>query len=423
MDSPVATPSQGARSFWRPIIWRGLAFAAAYLTGFFGFLSGVELSARAIAGTGIGEIAYYALGLFVLGGMDLGVPVSGPLYGQALLWTAYFVAPVITASALVEAGIRLISPLALRVRSLTDHVILAGAGRLSLLYVQKLRETDARRRVFIVERNPNHPSLDELRDVYHAVIINGDITSDEVLRGLRVERAHRVLLLTGDDFANLDAAAKIMKLGPGVAARMVAHVADLEFMRATADSSVARACEIFNGHEFAAKHLVQEHLLARFQQTPNRDLVVLAGFGRFGQTVLHQLQKHARGRFGPVVIIDANATKNARAFHHQLGFDEDYDRLIVDGDLLDPDIWGRISEAVHADGHDPVIILGSGDDGTNLHAAFQVCKQHPSAFVIVRTFRASPFTAEMAREVGAHAFNLAELIESGMPHHWFHNVG
>ena len=73
-----------------------------------------------------------------------------------------------------------------------------------MLYVRKLREQDPRRSIVVVERNPNHPALVELRDVYRALIVSGDVTSDDVLRRLRTERAHRVLLLTGDDFANLE---------------------------------------------------------------------------------------------------------------------------------------------------------------------------------------------------------------------------
>jgi Trk K+ transport system NAD-binding subunit len=261
--------------------------------------------------------------------------------------------------------------------------------------------------------------LAELRDVHRAVIVTGDVTSDPVLRGLRLDRAHRVILLTGDDFANLDAASKILGLAPGLAGRIVVHVSDLGFMRETADSSVGRGCEIFNGHEFAAMHLVQEHLLGRFRDTPFRDLVVLAGFGRFGQTVLHQLQKHTPGSFGHVVIIDEHGSRNARTFAEQPGFAPDYEHVVLDGDVLDPEIWRRIGEVVRAVGHDPVIVLGSGNDGTNLHAALFACRQHPDAYVIVRSFRASPFTAEIAREAGVHAFSLAELIDSGMPDRWF----
>jgi hypothetical protein len=409
--------NRAARSLLRPLVWRVLAFGAVWIIGLIGFLAGTGVSEREVGG--IAESAYYALGLFVLGGLDLGTPVGGPSYGRVLLWTAYFAAPLITASALIEAAARIISPLTLRIRPLSDHVVLGGAGRLTMLYVKKLRERDRRRTIVVVERTPNHPSLAELRSSYRALILNGDITSDETLRRLRLKRAQRVMLLTGDDFANLDSAAKIVKLAPGLSDRVVVHVADLGFMRDTAESSVARACEIFNGHEFAAIHLVQSHLVQRFHGTPDRDLVILAGFGRFGQTVLDQLQQHAGGRFGSVILIDGVASRNARFFDDQVGFEDGYDRLVIDGDLLDAAIWARVGEAVEAHGGDPVVIMGSGNDGTNLHAALLVRRRHPSAYVIVRSFRASPFTADIATESGLHAFSLAELIEDGMPDAWF----
>jgi Trk K+ transport system NAD-binding subunit len=390
-----------------------------YVLAVAGLSSGVGVSALDLAGSGIAERAYYALGLFVLGGLDIGTPVGGPLYGRVLLWTAYFIAPVITASALIEAAARIIQPLSFRLRSLDGHVVVAGAGRLARLYARKLRDRDARRTLVVVDRDPSHPSVVQLRDLYRALIVGGDITSDDVLRGLRLERAHRVLLLTDDDFANLDAAAKIMKLAPDIGERIVAHVSDLGFMRETAESSVARVCETFNGHEFAAVNLVREHLLRRFHSTPHRDLVILAGFGRFGQTVLHQLQQHARGSFDHVVIIDEDAEMNARIFEEEPGFADGYEHAVVNGDLLDPELWRCIGEVVRAHGHDPVVIMGSGNDGTNLHAALMVRKRHPGAYVIVRTFGASPFTAEVAREAGVQAFNLRELLGAGMPETWF----
>jgi Trk K+ transport system NAD-binding subunit len=157
----------------------------------------------------------------------------------------------------------------------------------------------------------------------------------------------------------------------------------------------------------------------RFRDTPHDDLVVLAGFGRFGQTVLDQLQKHALGSFSRVIIIDDDAGRNARTFEEGPGFAQDYEYLVIDGNLRDPDLWARIGGVVRTHGHDPVVVLGSGDDGTNLHAALRVREQHPDSYVIVRSFRSSPFTEEVAREAGAHAFNLGGLIASGMPQRWF----
>jgi len=411
--------SARSRELWRPLVWRVLAFAIVYVLAVVAMSSGVGITQRDLTDAGILQRAYYALGLFVLGGLDLGTPVGGPEAGRALLWATYFIAPLITVSALVEAALRLLWPLALRARRLSGHVILGGAGRLTLIYVRKLRERDPKRPIVVVDQDANHPLMAELRDVHHAIVVIGDVARSETLRELRLDTAHRVVLLTGDDFANLDAAAKVLRLAPGMAGRIVVHVSDLRVVRETKGSSIARACEIFNGHEFAAIHLVQEHLMARFESTPYRDLIVLAGFGRFGQTVLHQLQKHALGSFGRVVIIDENASSHVIAFEEEPGFSEDYDRLLIEGNLKDPAIWRRIGKIVEAHGDAPIVILGSGDDGTNLHAALRVRRQHPDAYVITRSFRSSPFTEEVAREAGAQAFNLAGLIGDGMPERWF----
>ena len=402
----------------RAIVSRGLAFVVVYVAAVAALSLGVGVSERDLSEADVFTRAYYALGLFVLGGLDLGVPTGGNPVVRGVLWVAYFAAPLITASALLETAMRLLVPLARRVRPPADHIVLGGAGRLSLMYVGELRRRDPDRFVILVEKDRNHASFGELRGE-RVQLLRGDITSDAVLKGLNLREAHRVLLLTGDDFANLDAAARILRLAPGLAGRIIAHVSELGFMRQTAASSVARDCEVFNGHEFAAKHLVLEHLAQRFIRTPYRDLVVMAGFGRFGQTVLHELQKAAPGMFGPVVILDERATRNARAFEEEPGFSDDYERAVVDGDVLDPDVWRDINKTVSMESRPPVVIVGSGDDRTNLHAALAVSKSHPEALIIVRSFRDSPFMEEVVSEAGAHRFNLGELIIDGMPDDWF----
>ncbi len=414
----MARVSPAPRLSWRAFLWRGIAFCVVFLAGLTGLLLGVGVSERPLDGAGLGAQAYYVLGLFVLGGLDIGTPVGGPALGRFALWFAYFAAPVITASALIEAAIRLVHPLALRARTLKGHVVLGGAGRLTMVYVKKLREQGSNRTIVVVEQNARHPNLSELRDAYRAVVVPGDITHDAVLAGLALERAHRVLLLTSDDFSNLDAASKALRFAPNLEGRMVVHVSDLGFLRETKGSRVSRDCEIFNGHEFAAMRLVEDHLLGRFRDTPGQDIVVLAGFGRFGQTVLRQLQEHASSGFSHVVILDERATENVRAFEEHPGFLNDYRRSVLDGDLLDPDVWARIGGVIDAEGTEPVIVLGCGDDGTNLQAALMVRKRYPDAYAIVRSFRQSPFTEEVAREAGAHAFHLGGLIERGMPESW-----
>ena len=416
---PTRSSKDGRRSPWGPFVWRGLAFAAVYLLALGGLLAGVDASERSLLDVGVAEKAYYALGLFVLGGLDIGTPTGGPLGARVLLWIAYFAAPIVTASALLEAVARLVRPLAFRVRPLSSHVVVGGAGRLALLYIRRLRATDRRRTIVVVERNGQHGSLRELRDSHRAVVVIGDISNDTVLRRLRLDRAHRVVLLTGDDFANLNAAAKMLRIAPSVAGRIVAHVSDLGFIRRTARSSVAAGCEIFNGHEAAATKLVGGRLVGRFKSTEDLDLVVLAGFGRFGQTVLQQLQTQAAGSFGEVVIIDTEGSRHARSFEDSVGFADSYARSVLDGDLLDPELWSVVEQVVRAHGAPPVIVFGSGSDGTNLQAALTAREQYPDAYIVVRSFSGSPFTEEITAEVGVHEFNLGDLIAAGMPERWF----
>lgn len=413
---PTPTPR---RFLSRSVVLRAVAFLGVYGAAVFGFWSGVGVSERDLLDMGLAEHAYYALGLFVLGGLDIGTPIGGPPVARALLWAAYFAAPLTTVFAIIEAAVRLFRPLGLRIRPLSDHVVVAGGGRLAIQYVRRLRQRDPRRTVVVVEREIQGPHLAELKRGHRAIVVNGDISSDRVLDELRLPRAHRVVLLTSDDFVNLDAGAKIARMAPQLSGRIVAHVSDLRFMQETAGSSVSRDCEIFNGHEFAARTLVDDQLVTQFQKTDGRDPIVIAGFGRFGRTVLDQLQKRAPESFGPVIVIDHDATRNARVFERDPGFLETLDRHVIDGDVLDPEVWLKVQEITKDLGVPPVFILGSGGDGTNLQAALSVRRDYPDAYIVVRGFRASPFREEVAQEAGLHSVHLGRLVRDGMPDRWF----
>jgi len=198
----------------------------------------------------------------------------------------------------------------------------------------------------------------------------------------------------------------------------VAHVSKLGFMREALESGVIRDAEIFNGHEFAASNLVENHLAGRFRDTPESDLVVLLGFGRFGQTVLRQLQEREEESFDDVVIVDERASAMARLFREYPGFSDRYVHSVHDGDMLSPEIWAEIDARIEASGSAPVFIVGSWDDGINLQAALMARRRHPEAYVILRSFRFSPFTEEIARDASVEAFHLGGLIARGMPERW-----
>lgn len=404
---------------WRLMQWRWMALAFVFLCGLCAFVLGVDVSDRAgVPTAAFLTQAYYTVGLFVLGGLDLGVPRGGPPAARAMLWFAYFAAPTITASAVVEGVLRAIRPRNWALRRMSGHIVIAGCGKVTMQYLARLREEHPNKPVIVVETRANRPNLDEVREAYDVSMVIGDINSDLLLSSLRLEHADRVLLLTGDDFANLDSAARILQLAPNLGQRIVVHVSDLHFMRLVHDTHVADEVTIFNTHQIAAEHLVSTQLLSHFQQTKPLDTVVIAGFGRFGQTVLDQLQRRAAAKFDTVVLIDVDCSKRAAMFDEQVGFTSGYTHECVDGDLRDPEIWRRLEATYDFAASEPAFVIGCGEDSTNLHTALWLKSKYPKAFVIARSFRASPFALDVSKKGNFAVFSVADLVAQSIPDVW-----
>lgn len=403
----------------RSLRWRFGLPVLAFVLGVAGFLAGVGVTERPLVDqAGPLTKIYYTLGLFLFGGMDLGTPTGGPAWGRFCLWTAYFLAPVITASAVIDAALRVLAP-ERRLKRLRNHVVVAtGSGRLPFLYLRRLRETDPRGVVVVVVPS-GEGGTDELREGYGVRVLEGNISSSGMLDRLGIEHARRVLLLTDDDFTNLDAATKILARAPHLGPDVVVHVSDLRFLHSMAGTRLARRCQIFNGHQIAASHLVQTRVLDHFRRTEPRDLVILAGFGRFGETVLSELQSRAGGSFDHVVIIDVDAERRAMVFDEQIGFTNDYRRDILSGDLRDPSLWHSLATSIDLGKAEPVFVLGSGVDRTNLRTALWLAQKYPRGLVMARSEARWSFAEEVSREAGIHTFSVAELVTQSMPVEWF----
>ncbi|MDX2055733.1 MAG: NAD-binding protein [Polyangiaceae bacterium] len=402
---------------WRRFWWRALVLALVFAAGLLAFTAGATVSDRPYLGQSTPLVAkvYYTIGLFVLGGMDLGVPNGGPKWAQALLWFAYFAAPAITAGAVIEGIIRLVDPNAWSLKRLEGHIVIAGTGELSMVYLKRLRAEGVELPVVVVELKADHPNFDLFAEAFGARVVVGNIATDALLTTLNLEHAERILLLTGDDFTNLNAASKIIHLYPKLGRKILLHVSDLAFMRAVARTRVGQECEVFNTHQLAASHLVHTDVLRHFQRTEHYDTVVLAGFGRFGQTVLDELQKTMPGEFDRVIIVDLTAKRHAMTFDAEVGFSDKYSHVVINGDLRDPEVW---SELLASAGQAPLILLSSSDDGANLHTALWITAKLPKAYVIARSFGHSAFAEEVAREQGFTSFSVADLVSESIPPTW-----
>ncbi len=396
--------------------WRLLVVAVVVALGFVGLMSGVGLTDRdyIVDASWLAKV-YYTFGLFVFGGLDLGVPTGGPDWARAMLWFAFFAAPAITTTALLEGILLIVRPDAWRLRWLNGHMIIGGCGRLSLLYLEKLRESYPTLPVVVVELRADNPQSQAVSERPRTHVLYGDIASEAVLESLRLERAKRVVLLTGDDYANLDAASRICRIRPSLARRTQVHVSDIRLLRVIEQAGILKDVVKFNSYRTAAQHLVTKTLMPHFHLTEHiLDTVVLAGFGRFGQTVLHELQQQAAGLFQTVVLVDLEAEHLAMVFEEQVGFSDGYRHEVIEANLRHPAAWQEVHDLIAASSTQPVFVLGCGFDSVNIRTALWLSGKFPEAKIVARCFDQSSFTAQISKQCGFEIVSTAEMLLASM---------
>lgn len=404
---------------WRWISWRWWAAAILFLLGFCGLLAGVGVSERpGVADSTPLTKAYYTLGLFVVGGLDIGTPQGGPWLARTALWVAYFGAPLLTASAVIEALIKVISPGRWLLRRLTNHIIIFGSGRLTLSYLRLLQRTSPHIKVVVVDEDFDLVREQELRQKFNATTLVGDLTHRYLLRNLRLNKARRVLLLGDNDFQAFEAATRILQISPRLEGKVILHCHNLRFMRSVQNTNLAARCEIFNTYNMAATGLVHAHLIEHFAKTASRDTVVMAGFGRFGQSVLEELHTHAADEIASVAVIDADADRRVLVVDEQARIGAGYQRLVFEGDIAHPNVWYRLTRAVDLSQGRPTIILGTGQEQNNLRTALWIKHKYPNAKVFARTNDFSEFALTIGNDHDITSISMTQLVEENVPLDW-----
>ncbi len=362
------------------------------------FQSGVDVSDR--PGLPHAELLtqlYYAAGLFVLGGLDLGTPVSGPALPKAFLWVSYFLAPLITTSAVVEGALRLVGARAFERVGLRQHLLVVGLGRLGETFVAAYRQLEPNRIVLAVDRDVSRAAVAQIRRQHRVRVVSGDARQLSTFSALEVDKAAGVALLTEDDLLNLELAFRLAEKHPKVP--IVAHVSNISMQRAAAQvgQSLGRL-HVFNGHRVTAEHLYLNHLKPYFESTRGKDTVILAGFGRFGQTILELLQQQAHTEIGTLLIADRTAARAFRTYRAQVECDSLPEPTTIDGDLSDPETWSSIQRALGEVSDPPVAIIGTDSDNVNLQGALAARRCWPECKSFVRFQNQSVFAERLSEQ-------------------------
>lgn len=399
--------------------WRWPLALTLFTCAMLGLSSGVSLTERPdVVDGSLLDKAYYSLGLFVVGGLDIGLPTGGPLLGRILLWIAYFGSPLLAASAVMEALLIVISKERWQLRRIKDHIVIVGSGDLTTSYLRVLRQQPDYIPVIVVDHAIDPVREHELAETFGVTVIKGDVTHDFMLRRLRLHRVRRVMLLGGNDFVAFEAASKILRLYPKLASQIVLHGRSLRFLRAMQNTQIANQVTLFNSYNLAAKGLVNSALIAHFKKTNYQDTVVIAGFGLFGQTILEELQMNAGDEINLVAIVDKEAYRRVQIVDEQQKSGVFYERKIYEGDTTHPDVWRQLTDDIDLNRGEPVVIMGTGDSANNLRTALWIKQHHSNALLFARTNDTSEFAQAVGDEHGVHCTSITQLVEDNIPLAW-----
>jgi voltage-gated potassium channel Kch len=313
---------------------------------------------------------------------------------------------------------QLMRPQGWKLRRLRDHVVVVGTGDLTISYLRVLRRHAPRLPVVVVDDGAQAVRVQEIAQSFGVIVVTGEITHEYLLQRLRLDRARRVVLLGEDNFLSYEAAGKILRLYPQLAQRIVLHCSNLRFLRSMQETYVARQAQTFNSYHLAATALVRDRLQAHFLKTSARDVVVIAGFGRFGQTILEELRHFSETQIDTVAVIDVDADRRMLVAEEQQRLGEFCRRVVLQGDISHPEVWRKLAASVDLAQAEPVVILGTGRSDDNLRTALWLKNRFPAALVFARTDDVSEFAERVGADHGIASISITELVESNIPLAW-----
>lgn len=400
--------------------WRWSAAAILYLCAFWGLNMGVSLSKTPdVVTSDVLTKAYYSLGLFVMGGLELGTPQGGPTLGRWLLWLSFFGAPILAASTIIEAVIKTISPHKWRFLKISEHIIVSGTDELTISYLKELRQLKPKIPLVVIDNCVDPVREEEFRKRYNAIVIKGDITRSFYLTRLNLAKAKRVVLLGPDNFQNYEAAHKILKLAPDLQSKIIIHSNSIRFMRSMADSHVAKQCTCFNSYQLAASGLVKQHLISHFLKTEPKDVVVIAGFGLFGQTILEELQQYAKKEIETIAIIGTDAKRRVMVVDEQLNLTNFCRREVLEGNISHPDVWKQLINTVDLTNSQPIIILCTDSAEDNFRTSLWLKRKFPDSMIIARSYLPSKFAEDVSEQNNILSVSINQLVKDYIPREWF----
>ena len=395
----------------------GLFSFAIFTGGIIGLSNGVVLSDD-------GDLSSITANLFcvfcqfLLAGSEFGIPVSGPQWALSLMWFVYFAAPLSTVILGAERLVQIIEKENWKVSSFKNHYVIFGYDAISASYLRRLRSKDQKSRIILVDDRLEPPQKRDLVNRFSLIAIDGTASLQTLSENLRLQFVKKVCIFKDADFDAFDSATFILQKWPELEGKIIVQSGDLRFVRSLKNSDLSRRCVLFNSYNLAASVLVSSALITHFKERPETDLVVIAGYGRFGQSMLALLHEKASSSVRQVVIIDQDAETQVSIAKEEEQSIEDFVVTVITGDVTHPTVWSEVAVQANLSLGSPTIVLATGNAKANLNTAITLKNRYPNASLFTRTQEPNLFVDQVARDEGLNAFSIDRLVENGLPQRW-----
>ena len=343
------------------VLFRVLPTLIILAVSIFAFNNGVVVSSNLdIGSAGFPTQLYYAISLFFLNGLDMGMPQGGGVILRNLLFICYFIAPLMTAIAIIETIIISVTTQKLKKKP-KNHIIFVGSGNLTLKEVKKLKNE----KIIVIDKAENHKNKEELKVLVSEYIV-GDIKDESIQRRVNVDEAKEVFLFTNKDEVNINTALVLNNNN------IVVRAEDLEMIDLFKDRFNIRSV-----HEENAISLINSSNLL------DKSKIVIYGFGRFGQNLLRQLCLNKESLLKEVIIVDSEIARQWWSFKDRLDTDFSFEFTLIEKNQLDNSALNDIKQKTRLDKDSAIVFCISHDNYNNLKTAniFRKHYKEPSIYI------------------------------------------
>ena len=418
------------KGFSQALLYRLLPSLLVFILALLAFNNGVYLEDKPnICTDPLFVQIYYIIGLFLLAGIDFGMPVGGTDFYRILLYISYFLAPLITVLAVIEAVLKTIGADYLK-RPYKNHVVIIGASKeaisiihswnapenmpyigvgfdrkwSNLLCNNKLYRTIYIKyfkggfrdfgycqdtKLIVVEKDPNNTKLEYFRELskHRKVdIIIGDVNHSSIINKLNIGQALDCILTTNSDILNINIALKLIDDYGVKKDRIITRVENNDLIIDLINSEEEEA---LNLRLTTTHRKLANCFLYRYIQTfLFLENLVIFGFGTFGQNILESISRSIS--FKNLIIIDPDAEQKYKnwVFKKKL-YDENFNPSYIvktyNNKQQDSQIIEYIKEKYNKEQCIHFIMCAKLPDYANIKLATNIAESFKKSIIYLRS--------------------------------------